>query len=161
MTKQDKQMNANSDAQEEQLKRSFLKQNFGINVRSDLNRDPVPAEESHLIDESLSHLTRGSRRNIYAINCQLDSPLSSYPDLVEALRSFPCAQSIQNGFWLVQSTLDKGDMFSLLSPLVQPDDALFIMKYSNGGASWTANQNQSDSTIQGVLNEPNQQRTDE
>lgn len=38
------------------LERSFLKQNFGTGLRRDLDGDPIPDEESRLIDADLAHL---------------------------------------------------------------------------------------------------------
>jgi hypothetical protein len=49
-------MNDTSKDRGDKLERSFLKQNFGINVRRDLKGDPVPDEESQLIDQNLDHL---------------------------------------------------------------------------------------------------------
>ncbi|MFT8593059.1 MAG: hypothetical protein ABF747_05585 [Bifidobacterium sp.] len=95
---------------------------------------------------------------IYAINYTLRSPKENHQSLVVMLRSFPLFCHVQNGFWIVQSPLDKDAIFQKLTAVLVPGDELFIMVYTNGGATWTGNQNESLTRLQDMLFDPQHER---
>lgn len=95
---------------------------------------------------------------IYAINCTLKSPDKDYMGLMRTLRSFPDSCHVQKGFWIVRSPKDQDSMFQTLASELVPGDELFIMAYTNGGATWTGNQGESATKLQDMLYDPGHQR---
>lgn len=95
---------------------------------------------------------------IYAVNYTLRSEDHDYSPLFERLESFQGACHVQESFWLIRTPMDKDDVFKALVSGLLPGDALFIMVYTNGGATWTGTQDEPVTKLQDMLFDPGHPR---
>ncbi|MFT9118954.1 MAG: hypothetical protein ABF453_02935 [Bifidobacterium psychraerophilum] len=90
---------------------------------------------------------------VLSINYDLKAPGKNYEDLLRRLRGFPKWSHVQDSFWLIQTALDKDDVYAELKKYMDSSDSLFVMTYTHAGAVWTGNQNETTEDIQNTLNE--------